>query len=154
VKEGRKPGLMLERDGTPVSLREWADELFDAIAPVAATLDSLGQNSEHTRALEALRPRLADPSLTPSARVLQAMRDNGQSFDEFALALSTRHADNFRQRPLAPEQEREMAMLAAQSLADQQNVEHGDTEPFDVFVAAYQDYKQEHKDHRLDDARA
>jgi glutamate--cysteine ligase len=141
VKEGRKPGLMLQRDGKPISMRDWADELFDAIAPVAATLDRLNGNDEHTRALESLRPRIADASLTPSARVLQTMRDNQMSFDAFALDLSRRHAEHFRQRPLTAEEEREMESLAAQSLVDQDTIERGDTEPFDVFVAAYQDYK-------------
>ncbi|KNH06693.1 Glutamate- cysteine ligase [Candidatus Burkholderia brachyanthoides] len=147
VKEGRKPGLMLKRDGADIAMRDWADELFDAIAPVAATLDRLNGNNDHTRALEALRPRLADASLTPSARVLQTMRDNKQSFDAFALDLSRRHAEYFLARPLSAEEEREMSLLAAQSLLEQEKVERGDTEPFDVFVAAYQDY-------RLDGANA
>jgi glutamate--cysteine ligase len=141
VKEGRKPGLMLTRDGQPVAMRDWAEELFDNIAPVAATLDRLNGNDDHTRALDALRPRLADPALTPSARVLQTMRDNKQSFDAFALDLSQRHAAYFRARPLSAQEERDMQALAAQSLVQQEQVERADTEPFDVFVAAYQDYK-------------
>ncbi|KMY86800.1 Glutamate-cysteine ligase [Candidatus Paraburkholderia calva] len=141
VKEGRKLGLMLKRDGADIAMRDWAEELFDAIAPVAATLDRLNGTDDYTRALEALRPRLADASLTPSARVLQTMRDNMQSFDAFALDLSRRHAEYFRARPLSAEEEREMSLLAAQSLVEQEKVERGDTEPFDVFAAAYQDYK-------------
>ncbi|KND61493.1 Glutamate-cysteine ligase [Candidatus Burkholderia verschuerenii] len=141
VKEGRKPGLTLTRDGQPIAMRDWAEELFDNIAPVAATLDRLNGNDDHTRALDALRPRLTDASLTPSARVLQTMRDNKQSFDAFALDLSQRHAAYFRARPLSAEEERDMATLAAQSLIKQENVERSDTESFDVFVAGYQDYK-------------
>ncbi|BAN24580.1 glutamate--cysteine ligase [Caballeronia insecticola] len=141
AKEGRKPGLTLRRDGASVSLQQWAEELFDAIEPVARTLDALNGRDDHTRTLAALRPRIADASLTPSARVLQTMREKHQSFDDFALELSTRHAESFRARPLSAEEERTMEALAAKSLVDQAEVERSDSESFDAFVAAYQVYK-------------
>ncbi|WP_321796561.1 glutamate--cysteine ligase [Caballeronia sp. J97] len=141
AKEGRKPGLLLNRDGASVPMQQWAEELFDAIAPVAKTLDALNGNDDHTRALEALRPRIADASLTPSARVLQTMRDKRQTFDQFALELSARHAQGFRARPLSVDEERMMEELAAKSLVEQAVVESSDTETFDAFVAAYQVYK-------------
>ncbi|BCQ24652.1 glutamate--cysteine ligase [Caballeronia sp. NK8] len=140
-KEGRKPGLTLQRDGASVPMQQWAEALFDAIEPVAKTLDTLNGNDDHTRALRGLRPRVADASLTPSARVLQTMRDNRQSFDAFALELSARHAETFRARPLSFEDERAMEELAAKSLVEQTVVESSDSESFDAFVAAYQDYK-------------
>ena len=40
VKEGRKPGLQLDREGQPVSLAQWGNELLDRIAPYAALYDS------------------------------------------------------------------------------------------------------------------
>lgn len=141
AKEGRKPGLALQRDGASVPMRQWAEELFDAIAPVAKTLDALNGHDDHSRALAALRPRIADASLTPSARVLQIMRDKHQSFDDFALELSTRHAEDFRARPLSIDEERAMEELAAKSLVEQTVVESRDTETFNAFVAAYQVYK-------------
>jgi glutamate--cysteine ligase len=141
AREGRKPGLTLQRDGANVPMQQWAEELFDAIERVAKTLDALGGNDDHMRALTALRPRIADASLTPSARVLQIMRDKHQSFDEFALEWSTRHAESFRARPLSTDEERKMEELAAKSLVEQVEVESRDTESFDAFVAAYQVYQ-------------
>ncbi|MDR5737078.1 glutamate--cysteine ligase [Caballeronia sp. LZ016] len=141
TKEGRKPGLMLRRDGAPVSMQQWANELFDAIRPAAATLDKLIGTDDHVRALEALRPRIADAALTPSARVLQTMRDKRQSFDAFALDVSLRHAGHYRGNPLPADEEREMAALAAKSLEEQATIERSETEPFDSFIAAYRDYK-------------
>ena len=140
AKEGRKPGLALQRDGASVPMQQWAEALFDAIEPVAKTLDALNGNDEHTRALGALRPRIADASLTPSARVLHTMRDKQQTFDEFALELSARHAEGFRARPLSVDEERAMEELAAKSLVEQAVVESRDTESFDAFIAAYQVY--------------
>ncbi|MDR5829873.1 glutamate--cysteine ligase [Caballeronia sp. LP006] len=140
-KEGRKPGLTLTRDGASVSMQQWAEELFDAIAPVAKILDQLDGTNDTTRVLEALRPRIRDASLTPSARVLQTMRDKQQSFDAFALDLSRQHAEFFRERPLSPEEAGEMAALAAKSLEEQADIERNQTETFDEFVTAYRDYK-------------
>jgi len=141
TKEGRKPGLTLQRDGAPVSMQQWANELFDAIEPVAATLDKLIGTGDHVRALEALRPRIADASLTPSARVLQTMHDKQQSFHAFALDVSLRHAEHYRRNPLPADEEREMQALAAKSLEEQAAIERNETESFDAFVAAYRDYK-------------
>ncbi|MDR5835300.1 glutamate--cysteine ligase [Caballeronia sp. LZ034LL] len=141
AKEGRKPGLALQRDGASVPMRQWAEELFDAIEPVAKTLDALAGRGDHARALAALRPRLADASLTPSARVLRTMHDKQQSFDAFALELSARHAAAFRERPLDADEERRMEELAAKSLVEQVELESRDSESFEAFVAAYQAYK-------------
>ncbi|CAH2782579.1 MAG: Glutamate--cysteine ligase (EC [uncultured Caballeronia sp.] len=141
AKEGRKPGLMLQREGTSVPMQQWARELFDAIEPVARTLDMLGGRDDHTRALAVLRSRIADASLTPSACVLQTMRDKQQSFDDFALEWSARHAESFRARPLSVDEARKLEELAAQSLVEQMEVESRDTESFDEFVAAYQVFK-------------
>ncbi len=91
-------------------------------------------------ALATQRARLADVSLTPSARVLQTMRDKQQSFDDFALDLSRQHADFFRNRPLDEQETREMDELAAKSLAEQADIEREEVGSFDAFVAAYRAY--------------
>ena len=36
VKEGRRPGLQLQRDGAAVDMKEWAAELLEKIAPLVA----------------------------------------------------------------------------------------------------------------------
>ncbi|WP_250452684.1 glutamate--cysteine ligase [Caballeronia sp. ATUFL_M2_KS44] len=141
AKQGRKPGLVLHRDGAAVSMQQWANELFDAIEPVARTLDALIGTDDHVRTLDALRPRIADASLTPSARVLETMRDKQQSFAAFALDLSLRHAQHYREHPLPAGEERDMEALAAKSLEEQAAIERSETESFDSFVTAYRDYK-------------
>ncbi|MGX7005091.1 glutamate--cysteine ligase [Caballeronia sp. KNU42] len=140
TKEGRKPGLTLARDGREVPMQGWADSLLDAIEPVAQALDALHGIDEHMTALKAQRARLADVSLTPSARVLQTMRERNQSFNEFAMELSAKHADYFRGRPLSADAEREMAALAVKSLDDQARIEREEVGSFDAFVGAYRAY--------------
>ncbi|SIO64574.1 glutamate-cysteine ligase [Paraburkholderia phenazinium] len=140
TQEGRKPGLELTRDGQPIAMREWADELFAKIEIAAKALDALRGDDSHARALAAQRAKLADASLTPSARVLQTMRDKQQSFLAFALEQSEAHAAYFRARPLDAGATQAFADLATQSLEQQAKLEHDEVGSFDAFVAAYRAY--------------
>jgi glutamate--cysteine ligase len=92
------------------------------------------------RALATQRARLADVALTPSARVLQIMRDKQQSFGAFALDLSEQHAAFFRSRPLPEAITRELDELAAKSLEQQAAIERDEAGSFDAFIAAYRAY--------------
>lgn len=138
--EGRKPGLELTREGEPIAMTEWAEELLAKIDVAAAKLDALHGNDSHTRAVAVQRAKLADPSLTPSARVLQTMRDKQQSFLAFALEQSEAHAALFRSRPLDAAKTKEFTTLAEQSLSEQAKLEREEIGSFDAFVAAYRAY--------------
>jgi glutamate--cysteine ligase len=140
TKEGRRPGLALTRDGKDVPMLEWAEELFEKIAHAAATLDAAHGGDEHARAVAAQRAKLADPSLTPSARVLQTMRDARQSFLQFALAQSERHAAHFLAHPLDAAATAQFEAMARESLDEQAQLERDEVGSFDAFVAAYRAY--------------
>lgn len=137
VKEGRRPGLLLQRNGESVSLQSWAEELLEKIRPLAETLDQSHGGQAHIEALNAQHAKVADSSLTPSAQVLAALQQ-GQSFTQFALKQSQLHAEYFRSQPLSVEQTAQFEASVAQSIDEQialESSEHGD---FDSFVAAYQ----------------
>ncbi|WP_153076472.1 glutamate--cysteine ligase [Paraburkholderia bonniea] len=138
--EGRKPGLELVRDGQPVAMLEWADALMAQIERAAATLDALRGDDVHARAVAAQRAKLADASLTPSARVLQTMRERGQSFLAFGLAQSAAHAAHFRAQPLDAAQTEAFVQLGEASLAEQARLEQEEAGSFDAFIAAYGAY--------------
>ncbi|HEY1611249.1 MAG TPA: glutamate--cysteine ligase [Paraburkholderia sp.] len=140
TKEGRRPGLELKRDGVAVPMRDWADALFEKIERTAAVLDALRGDDVHARAVAAQRAKLADASLTPSARVLHLMRERGQSFLEFGLAQSEQHAAHFLARPLDAETTQQFETLARESLDEQAALEHDEVGSFDAFVAAYRAY--------------
>ena len=137
VKEGRRPGLTLTRDGLEVPLATWALELIERIRPVAALLDD-GHNEGdvHTASLGRQKAKIEDPALTPSARVLDEIRALG-SAAAFGVQQSTLHAASFRDSPLMPAEEMLFDEMAAVSIADQMIIEQTDTGDFDAFVAAY-----------------
>ena len=49
VKEGRRPGLQLQRDGQAVDMKEWAAEMLEQIAPLAALLDQSHGGDAHSK---------------------------------------------------------------------------------------------------------
>jgi glutamate--cysteine ligase len=137
VKEGRKPGLTLTRDGAEVTLQAWADELIERIRPVAALLDAQhNEEGVYASTLSLQKAKIANPSLTPSAKVLEEVRALGSSA-AFGLRQSEAHAAFFRAEPLMPSEEALFDEMAATSLAEQATTEAADTGNFDDFVAAY-----------------
>ncbi|MBD1550134.1 glutamate--cysteine ligase [Pseudomonas typographi] len=138
VKEGRRPGLQLQRDGQAISLQAWAGELLERIAPIAALLDRANGESAHAQALAAQQAKLADPTLTPSAQVLAAMQANKEGFIAFSLRQSEAHADYLRGQALSVEEQRRFDQQARESIAKQAAMEQEEVGDFDLFVAAYQ----------------
>ena len=137
VKEGRRPGLHLQRGGRPVELKTWASELLEQIRPLAELLDRSQGGAAHGEALAIQQAKVADADLTPSAQVLAALRQ-GTSFADFALQQSRRHAEYLRSRPLDAEQQAAFEQAAQRSLAEQAELEDQPQGDFDAFVAAYQ----------------
>ncbi len=137
VKEGRKPGLMLDREGTAISLNTWAHEMLDQIAPYAALYDAASGGDAYAQALQAQHGKIDDPELTPSAQLLANLRASGESFHDYSLNLSRRHADTLRAQPLPAELATQYAAVARKSLAEQQRLEQADREDFDTYVARY-----------------
>ncbi|WP_312271611.1 glutamate--cysteine ligase [Pseudomonas sp.] len=138
VKEGRKPGLFLQRQGAPISMLDWAERLLGCIDRCAKLLDTAYGGSAYHASVEEQRHKFINPALTPSAQVLAEMREHGESFAEFSLRQSKVHADYFRQAELSPEQQALFEQMAEQSLKDQEELETADQGDFDTFAAAYQ----------------
>lgn len=138
VKEGRRPGLQLQRDGQAVELQAWAHALLDDIQHLASLLDQSHGGTDHSDALAAQRAKVDDPSLTPSAQVLAELASTGESFTQFALRQSKVHAEYFRSQPLDAAEQAEEEALVQRSLDEQAELERGEVGDFDSFVAAYQ----------------
>ncbi|MEX5505383.1 glutamate--cysteine ligase [Pseudomonas putida] len=138
VKEGRRPGLELHRNGQPISLKDWASELIERIRQLANLLDQAQGSDEHAKALDAQQAKVDDASLTPSAQVLARMTEHDESFIQFSLRQSRVHAETFREQPLSHEKQQAFETLARESLAKQSELEQDEVGDFDLFVGAYQ----------------
>ncbi len=137
VNRGREPGLQLNRNGQPISLVAWGEELLGSIESCAGLLDKAQQTTANSDSLQPQRDKLRDAELTPSARVLAAFKEHGDSFFNFALAQSAQHRAHFLSRPLTAEQQQDFAAMATQSFSDQSELEAADEIDFDAYVAWY-----------------
>jgi glutamate--cysteine ligase len=138
AREGRKPGLLLRRDGRDVSLRDWALEIVDSMRGVCELLDEGDAQRPYTTALDVQAAKVHDLSLTPSARSLLEMRTNEESFFRFALRMSSLHKSYFLEL-YSPNESRqdEFGAEAEESLRAQSRVEASDTLSFDDYLARY-----------------
>jgi glutamate--cysteine ligase len=138
AREGRKPGLMLRRDGRDVSLRDWAFEIVDSMRGVCELLDEGDAQRPYTAALEAQEAKVRDVSLTPAARTLLEMRTNEESFFNFALRMSQVHK-SYMLELFSPNESRqdEFAAEAEESLHAQARIEASDKLSFEEYIAQY-----------------
>lgn len=137
VRQGREPGLMLERNCEAVSLQQWGNDILDRVQACADLLDRVHGGDLHSRAVAAQRAKLADPELTPSARLLDGMRQAKASFIEYGLSTSRAHADALRSEPLTAAVQAQYQAQAERSLAEQHALEADRRESFDEYVARY-----------------
>lgn len=135
---GREPGLMLQRDGSPVSLTDWGRDIVRDCAPIAAALDTAHGNHDYSQALAAATAALNDPSLLPSARVLAAMaQDFDNSFVKFVRAQSEKTRDVLQALPWTAAQQSHFEALSRASVAAQKKIEAADTMPFEIYRQQY-----------------
>ncbi len=135
---GREPGLQLKRDQGETPLIEWAFELLGQFEPIAAALDAAHRSSEYSSALVTASARLSDPTLTPSSKVLAAMKRSYQnSFMRFGLAQSISIRNGLLALPWDERQQARFMALTRKSIEDQRAIEVADTVSFEAYREQY-----------------
>ena len=133
---GRGRDFALLRQGRQVPLRQWGEDILARMRDVAEVLDAQGAG-EYVSSVDKVSPCLGDQDGTPSARVLKTLRENGESFAEFALRLSTEHAGHWRQHPVDADQYRAFEQEARTSWDEQARIEASDTMSLDDYLQRY-----------------
>lgn len=134
---GRDPQLKITCYGEEVRLRDKAREVLEAMRPVAELLDSVHNENCYTDCLDSQTQLAWNPELTPSARMLQEMQDNQETFFGFAQRKSQEHREFFMQRQLDVEFENQLKQLAVDSIKQQKILENSEQQDFDSFLADY-----------------
>jgi glutamate--cysteine ligase len=134
---GRDPELTLLRGKNTILLRNWAHELLEEMQAVCEFLDLSTEGSPYCAALDAQLAKVKDPELTPSARMLNEMRDRGEGFYHFAKRKSEIHQHFFTNLPLSDERQKYFQEIAAKSLEDQQAIEAADEISFPEYLQRY-----------------
>ncbi|MDE1554969.1 glutamate--cysteine ligase [Comamonas aquatica] len=140
AERGREPGLQLLRGQDRVALVDWAAQVLQECAPMAAALDATHATTAYSEALAQARQRLAQPQTTPSARVLDDMRRlHGNSFEQFGLTQSLWAREHLLGLPWSEAQQAQFAQFAQTSVQAQQAIEAADTGTFEEWRQRYMD---------------
>ena len=138
ARRGREPGLVLQRDGRPVALVDWADELIDGMTGLCEILDEGDTARPYAQALALQREKLRDVARTPSARLMHELETTGESLFDLAQRMSSTHKAYFLELyPPNPARLDEFQRGAEESLARQQSIEAADTGTFEAYLARY-----------------
>ena len=136
VTRGRQPNLQLLVHNQEQPMRALAHGLFDDMAPFASMLDAAYGGRCYQQAMQDLCTRIDQPELTPSAKVIEAVRQHDGYFN-FAFAMSKAHTQSLQAVALEAPMLDKFKTSVQESLTVQQQVDAAAEGPFEDFVAAY-----------------
>jgi glutamate--cysteine ligase len=135
--QGRKPGLMLKRGDEEISFQTWATELCHQMKDVAELLDNANFCESYFSSVKSQIATVMDPELTPSARMLEQMREHKEEFFHHAKRMSTHHYRYYKNRPLSDSKIKFFEDMVTNSFVKQKQIEDGDTDSFDDYLTKY-----------------
>lgn len=135
--QGRNPELKLTRSGQKISIKEWGGELMQVMQGYAELLDDVNQTKNFSNSLKIQLQSINDPECTPSAKMLNEMRENNEGFYHYAMRMSQRHQKTFTKEKLADEKCQFYGEMAKISLQKQKQIEAEDHLSFEEFITRY-----------------
>ena len=105
--------------------------------PYAEILDNAYGGSKHMDSLSAQKQKVENPDLTPSARVLEELKQSGLSFQDFTMQQSLEHKDFLNNHKLSAEALTKFQNLSKQTIQQQNEIEANETIDFDTYVQQF-----------------
>ncbi|MFQ6371190.1 glutamate--cysteine ligase [Shewanella sp. YIC-542] len=136
VLEGRKPGLLLQRQGQSIERLTWMRQLFSQLGDIAKLLDG-DDSHQYQEALAYWQQAVENPDKTLSGRVLAQLQMAGQSHGNWVKNLAEQYRQQLLDYPLSEAAIASLEAEAQRSLAKQQQLEQDDTLSFDESLAQY-----------------
>jgi glutamate--cysteine ligase len=134
---GRDPQLKLFRGSEEILLRDWSKEIIEAMTGICELLDKDLPEKPYSSSLAAQRDKAHDADFTPSARMLDTMRREGEGFFHFAMRMSQQHHAFFTKCDLGEERRAMFSRLTEESLQRQKTMEAENNESFADYLARY-----------------
>lgn len=135
---GRDPELRLIDQGKERSLKDWATEIIRNVRPIAEIIDRGGGGNDYVQATDAQSELIANPDATPSARILEDLRQAKTAFYHFAMATALGHKEYFAEiEPLEGERLAVYENEVRASIQRQREIENSDETSFADYLANY-----------------
>ncbi len=88
---GRMKNLKLQRDQKSIFLKDWAFELLEEMKPFAKHLDKAHQTKRYSQSLLVQKKKVQDPDQTPSAQLLNILKEKNLDLVEYILNKAKEH---------------------------------------------------------------
>ncbi|MCK5663997.1 MAG: glutamate--cysteine ligase, partial [Thiotrichaceae bacterium] len=135
--QGRMPGLKLLRHGKNQSLKDWAMEIMQEMAAICELLDIDNPDKPYTASLHKQTERIIHSDMTPSARMLDDMRQDHESFYHFAERMSKKHFHYYKNLNFSHAQDEFYKKEAELSIQKQKEIEESDELSFEEYLSQY-----------------
>ena len=137
VNEGRKPdATLIDVNGEPILLKEWAEHLLEDIKPVAELLKQSSGDQTYCDAFKLANEKVTNPEKTPSGKVMSAIQ-SGESHIQFCQRMATQHKQTLKQSPLTGEALERYDTISENSLKQLAQEESQQQVPFEEFLKRY-----------------
>ena len=137
VLNGRDPDLVLKRNGERITLKAWGSEILENLEPIAELFDQALATDNYQRCIQAQKDKLNSPEKTPSARILNELKENDEPFFTFAMRKAEEARKAIIDKPLNSATINEFADVAKDSISKQIEMEKKDSVEFDEFLEWY-----------------
>jgi len=130
--KGRQSGLILINNGEEVLLQDWGKEIFARVTDCSKLL-----TKEHQKSVQKMLSRINNPDLTPSAMMLEEMRQTESGFFEYIDKFSHQNRELYRSKSIEKDYFATLEELAVSSHQEQLKMEAKDVLSFDEFIEEY-----------------
>ena len=137
VLNGRNPALVLKCGENEIPFRQWADNVLANIANTATLFDKAHNTSAYSESVAQQIEKVHHPEKTLSAKIIQDIRDNEQTFYHFAMRKAVEHESYFKARPLEGDLLASLQQQSEASIQQQKSIEDSDELPLEEFLAEY-----------------
>ncbi len=136
--EGRDPDFRLKRDGKDVALKDWAREIFEDVRAIAEVIDRGEGGDSYVQAVDSQSKLIDDADATPSARILEELRQDGTGFYHFAMKCALGHKEYFADlAKMSADRLQLYQNEAVESMERQREIEAADVIDFDEYLQQY-----------------
>lgn len=137
ILSGRDPALKLNDRGIDKSIPEWGSEIFSDLKLIANLYDKAYQSNQYSKVVEQELAKILDPSLTPSAIILNDLLTGDKGIVGWALTKVNEFKDELEQYQYQVFDQALFEGLANSSMQKQRDIEAADTVDFDQFLKDY-----------------
>ena len=114
-----------------------ADGCWIRLKKTAGLLDQVHTTKLYSQSVDAQREKLEEVSLTPSAQVLEALKESGAGYSRWMLSKSREHKEYLLHSPVDAAVVEKLTLEALESREKQRRLEADNTLDFDQFLAQY-----------------